>query len=244
MLITRQSYQEKRLALLRTLLNVWGSEGLEIGAYDLPTVSRSQGYCRYADYRSTDQLAELGSLPRDQVCDVDFLVARGATLPEQISARFDYVIACHVIEHVADPIGYVMELRGLLKDGGIVFLTVPDKRSTPDRNRPSTSIEHLLMDHHDGCRYPTIEHIVEFHRHWMRESHGTEVPLHEAYALARDQFASGQADVHCHVWTDAEFREQFEGLLNAGMLPGLSLAAFEETPDGFNEFSIVFRRHG
>ena len=236
----RSEYQEKRLSFLNTVLPVSRSIGLEIGACDKPTVPKDGGLCRYADFRSANQMVSMWGLDPESVCHVDYVIRRSLTLPEQITDRFDYVIACHVLEHVPDPIGYLFELSGLLNPNGTVFLAIPDKRITADINRPSTTIDHLIMDFHDRCRYPSVEHIMDFHRHWIALETGTPLHIKDVYNYAQEFYESGEADVHCHVWDDRLFREQFQTLSDAKMLGNLELTAFQNTPPGFNEFVAVF----
>ena len=42
------------------------------------------------------------------------------------ASRFDAVHASHLIEHLNDPAGFLSEVRGLLKPGGLLFLTTPN----------------------------------------------------------------------------------------------------------------------
>jgi SAM-dependent methyltransferase len=239
---TRDSYQEKRLASLASHVMIKASIGLEIGACNKPTVPANAGVCRFADFRSAKDMVDLWGLDPATVCDVDYILARSACISEQIPGKFDYIIACHVIEHVPDPIGYLHGLAKLLNPGGIIMLAVPDKRVTFDLHRPLTTIDHLLMDFYDKCRYPSIEHIVEFHRYAVAFETGADVPVAESFAFAKSNFESGMADSHCHVWDDATFHSQFAYLSDAGLLGGLALAGFEATPEGFNECTAVFKR--
>ena len=241
--ITRSDYQAKRLAFLRQLLDPAVSQGLEIGACDLPTVSASIGPCEFADYLSTEDLIRRWNLPASTVAPVSFVVDRAVPPEKQIAKRFDYVVACHVLEHVTNPIGYIEELSRLLKPGsGIMILVVPDKRWTPDVARPTTTVEHLLSDYYEGCRYPSIEHIMEFAKHWVPELKAkSESSASDFYQWACTNHRSGGADVHCHVWTDEEFFEQFDWLIRGGLLNGLSIAAKQMTPSGYNEFTLALR---
>lgn len=241
---SREEFQIRRFALLASAVDVNTSLGLEIGACDLPTVPRGVGSCRFADFRSAAELAERWSLPQKSVCDVNYLISRNYELAQQIPDRFDYVIACHVLEHVPDVIAYINELRNLLRDGGLLFLAVPDKRTTLDLYRPSTTIERLLMSYFEHHRYPSFDQVLEFHRHWVGYSNGTQPQnVREAYDYAKETVESGLADAHCHVWEDHEFRSQFEELADAGFFPGLSLERFEPllTPNS-NEFIVYLRR--
>src|SRR5436189_131003 len=74
----------------------------------------------------------------------------------------DFVISAHVIEHLRDPISSVVNAIRVLKVGGIHVLVVPDMRYTFDRNRPETTVEHVLTDFADGgvstCRNAYEEH--------------------------------------------------------------------------------------
>lgn len=245
-MITRNTYSETRYRQLSSVIRTRDLIGLELGACDLPTVSPAQGVCHYADFRTAEEMSALWGLPAESICPVEYVISRDAPLPQQIEVRFDYVIACHVIEHVPDVITYINDLRCLLKPGPgkVIFLTLPDKRATPDATRPSTSLEHLIMDHHDQCRYPTIEHILEFHRHWLGHERGTgPLSLAEALPYAKSNYESGSADAHCHVWTGDEFREQIEELIEADLLPGLELALFEPM-ELLNEFCVVLKTSG
>lgn len=240
--INRNQYQIKRYNFLKEFVSINSSIGLEIGACNLPTVPMTEGLCRYADFRTADQMTSMWELDPASVCYVDYVIDRNRKLPDQISDRFDYVIACHVLEHVPDPIGYLMELSGLLKPNGIAFLAVPDKRRTNDKNRPSTTIDHLLMDFYDGCRYPSIEHIMDFHRHWLEIETGKALEIAGVFDYASNFHASGKADVHCHVWDDNQFRDQFRTLSTQKLLGDLELTAFDETHSEYNEFVAIFKK--
>jgi SAM-dependent methyltransferase len=242
--ITRESYQVKRLEFVRTIVDVANARGLEIGACDLPTIPDYVGSCQFADFRTAEEMIELWKLPPETVVPVQFLLSREKPLSAQIDTRFDYIVACHVIEHVPDPIGYILDLQKLLDPNGaeVIILAVPDKRATLDAVRPSTSLDHLLMDFHDNCRLPTLEHILEFSRAWSPELRAlAEKSLYEFYNWGTNNFASGAPDAHCHVWTDEEFFSQMEKLTSGGVMRGLEVFATQEKQLGFNEFMIALR---
>lgn len=242
----RTGFQTRRLSLLSSVIDLGDSTGLEIGACDLPTVPKDLGKCRYADFRSSQEMIEMWGLQPETVCNVDYILSRDQALSTQIAEKFDYVIACHVLEHVPDVISYLSDLKLLLKPGGkrIIFLTIPDKRATLDATRSSTTVERLLHNHHEGIRSPSFEHILEFHRHWIGYSNGDKpLPLKEAYDYASEAVRSRSADAHCNVWTGEEFREQIEELIAAGFLPGQSLVRYEPFYVGTNEFAVVLATH-
>lgn len=238
----RNDYQDKRFELLKSLVPVEHTVGLEIGACNLPTVPPHLGRCHHADFRTSSAMAEMWNIDPHEVCDVEFVIDRREKISHQISKMFDYIIACHVIEHIPNPIGYIKDLANILKPGGILFLAIPDKNETSDKNRPLTSLEHLLMDLHDNAVYPSIEHIVEFHRSWLELAHGQPVPFMDAYSYAVDYIASGEADAHCHVWDSDSFSEQFKILSDHGILSDLKFHSLEKTLPGFNEFVVIFQK--
>lgn len=245
-MITRSAYPETRFASLSSMIALTDTLGLEFGACDLPTVRPDQGNCRYADFRTTDEMADLWQIPMPDLSPVDYVISRGRPLSRQIRERFDYVIACHVLEHVPDTVGYLNELKAMLKPeaGRLIFLTIPDKRATSDATRPTTTIDHLLMNYYEQSQYPKLENILEFHRHWIGNAEKTgPMSIAEAYTYATEYCESGLADVHCHVWTDDEFRDQLTQLLEANFLPGLALARFEPMTL-LNEFTVVLTTTG
>jgi SAM-dependent methyltransferase len=52
-------------------------------------------------------------------------------LPQDWANRFDLVTAHFVLEHVADPVSVLLDIRRVLRVGGELFLSVPDAISNP-----------------------------------------------------------------------------------------------------------------
>jgi predicted SAM-dependent methyltransferase len=59
----------------------------------------------------------------------------------------DFVLASHVLEHMPDTIRALREWDRVVKPEGIIFLIVPHKERTFDRDRPRTRLEHHLADY-------------------------------------------------------------------------------------------------
>jgi len=241
--IAREDYRGARLGVLRRIVDPSRGEGLELGAFDFPTVAPGAGSCTFADVRSSQELAALFGVPSESVAPVEWVVDRVRPLSEQIPRRFDYVILCHVLEHVPEPIRFLDDVGALLRPGGVAFLAVPDKRMTLDAPRPSTTIDHLLARHYHGAAGPPITQIMEFARTWDENWRrlATESPR-EFFAWAQGQFESGTADVHCNVWRDEELFEQLDYLVHGGFLPGFEVCLREPNRPPFNEFYVALRR--
>lgn len=74
----------------------------------------------------------------------------------------DYVVASHVLEHVANPAAALAEWRRVTRSGGLIYLVVPDRRLTFDRPRPLTAVSHFLYDLAAGTTACDASHIDDF----------------------------------------------------------------------------------
>jgi len=77
------------------------------------------------------------------------------------SSSYDFIIASHVIEHIANPIKALREWLRVLKDAGILFLVVPCRDGTFDHNRPVTSLSHLINDFKNNVEENDLAHLPE-----------------------------------------------------------------------------------
>jgi SAM-dependent methyltransferase len=116
----------------------------------------------------------------------------------------DFVVACHVLEHVAEPIGLIDEVHRVLKPGGVALILLPDRRRTFDRWRQPTPLEHLVADFEYGATEVDDGHILEFLEavgdpDFKRFTRGSE---NERRAIL-DRHR--QRSIHVHCWTENEF---------------------------------------
>jgi anaerobic magnesium-protoporphyrin IX monomethyl ester cyclase len=79
-----------------------------------------------------------------QALKVD-IVANGDDIPLPDESQ-DFIVSSHVIEHFPDPIKALIEWDRLVKPGGIIFMIVPHKERTFDKERDCTALEHLVED--------------------------------------------------------------------------------------------------
>jgi SAM-dependent methyltransferase len=132
----------------------------------------------------------------------------------------DYVIASHVLEHVANPVAALTEWYRVVRPGGIIYLVVPNRLSAWDHTRELTTVAHLLDDYVRGTTASDPTHIDEFvfGIDWSRYSPATprnEVPslqaqlargMHEAVARGDD------INIHFHTFEPSNLRELLETL--------------------------------
>ncbi len=191
-------------------------EGVEIGALASPLWLPPGAAVLFVDKFDYEKLcAHNPDVPReairrpDVVCDTD-------TLDGLPSGRFDFLIACHVLEHAHDPIRALLAWHRVLKPGGRVLCILPDARYTFDRGRPLTTVEHLLWDFENAGterkRLSDLGHIAECNQNM----HGldAESAVHLALRILHDSY-----DTHFHVWTYDSFREHLDVLIRDHALP-------------------------
>jgi SAM-dependent methyltransferase len=123
-------------------------------------------------------------------------------------ASQDFVVANHFLEHCQDPIGTLKTFLRVLRPDGVVYLTVPDKRYTFDRDRPVTPLEHLLRDHEDGPEWSRREHFEEY----VRLALGVTDPVECDRRV--DHLLDTNYSIHYHVWTQKELAELLTAVMD------------------------------
>ncbi len=73
-----------------------------------------------------------------------------------------YVASSHLLEHLANPAGAIVEWYRVVKPGGVFYMIVPDRRLTFDRQRSRTPIAHLIDDFERDVKESDPTHIDEF----------------------------------------------------------------------------------
>jgi SAM-dependent methyltransferase len=74
------------------------------------------------------------------------LIGEAAGLHGVSDDAYDAVLSSHVLEHISNPLGALLEWRRVVRPGGHIVLIVPHKDATFDHRRPVTTLEHMLQD--------------------------------------------------------------------------------------------------
>ena len=241
----RQVYRGKRQAdFLRYIGSPRELRGIEIGALDFPTFNKEESQVKFVDNLSYEELMEKykdsSVFNPQEIVRPDYVVK---TLEEYhtIGERFDYIIACHVLEHVPNPWGFIRTLGELLVKRGKLFLTIPDKRFiAEDRWRENTPFPHLLADDLGNATTLTFDHYFDFvwGREIMKKTDGPAM-----WKQAQDLYKKRTFDIHAHVWTDRAFRQHLFWAKEWGCIP-LKICLHGMTPysAGLNEFAVILER--
>jgi len=239
---------------------------LEVGPLHNPQLRKEEADVRYIDIAGTDELrAKYADNPHvaplvDRLVDVDYVLRPGQTLAEATGddAPFDLVIASHVIEHVADPVGWLGQVWQVLAPGGALSLVIPDKRYCFDVNRQLTTMADLVDAHLRRLTAPGFRQIYDHEANYAGDVDQRELwagrdvsalrrrdvedPDAFAYAMCQQIARTGEyRDVHSSTFTP----ESFLSLLDKVTLLGLTdfqLSRFYPTePDDLQFFVTLVR---
>lgn len=75
--------------------------------------------------------------------------------------QYEFILASHVIEHIANPIKALHEWKRILKNDGLLIMVVPHRDGTFDRNRDITPLSHLLNDYTFDTQEDDMTHLDE-----------------------------------------------------------------------------------
>ena len=216
--------------LILDLIDPARQRGLEIGALDRPVVSRAMGDIGYVDRASRAELLVWYADPahpidRAALVEVDHLWG-AETLLEAVGGQraFDYVIASHVVEHVPDMFGWLMEIaavstRGEFVDAHLRGLRRPDIRQI---------FNHTYETRPEGA--PERDDDA-----WSEYARG-------CVALCRQADAEKTyIDAHCWVFTPRSMLEALDLLSRLDLAP-FEVANLTPTPPGDAEFLLALRR--
>lgn len=193
------------------LRHIHGS-GIEIGALDSPVPLSPGVEVKYVDILTREECRRhYPELPdHDAVIEPDILAPADdlAVLPD---GSQDFLIACHLLEHMADPIGTLKGWRRVLKPGGLLFLVLPDKRHTFDSPRQRTPLKHLVDDHHQpmGTAERDRRDFLAY-REWARISRELRTEAQTDYWA--ELLRRARYNIHFHCWIPEDIRDLFHHL--------------------------------
>jgi predicted SAM-dependent methyltransferase len=209
--------------------------GLEIGALQDPMPMPRRAKVRYVDIAPTEQLrAMYPRKARRHLVPVD-VVDDGEKLATIADGSQDFVAANHFFEHCEDPIGTLRNLLRVVRAGGAVYLSVPDKRHIFDRDRPATTLEHCVRDHEQGPALSRAQHYDEVVRLAIK------VEGEAAIAARVAELEHQDFRIHFHCWSQTEFLQLLCALQTRPGFPRFDIAEFVANEC---EMVVVLKRLG
>lgn len=139
-----------------------GKKGIEIGGsyhnqFYLDTLN-----VNYTDEETSYTKEELKNTK--EILKVD-IVAQGDALPFEDNT-WDFVINSHVLEHFFDPIKTINEWIRVIKPNGYLFMIIPHKERTFDKDKERTTLKELIDRHNGIIKDPNID---AHHSIWITE---------------------------------------------------------------------------
>ncbi len=77
------------------------------------------------------------------------------------SEKYDFVLSCHSLEHIANPLRALLEWKRILKSDGYLLLVLPEKSGTFDHMRDTVSLDHLISDYKNNIQEDDLTHLPE-----------------------------------------------------------------------------------
>jgi SAM-dependent methyltransferase len=74
---------------------------------------------------------------------------------------YDFLLSCHSLEHIANPLKALKDWSRIIKPGGLMMLILPDKQYTFDRKREFTEFSHILADYNSNILEDDLTHVNE-----------------------------------------------------------------------------------
>jgi len=136
---------------------------IEIGWLHNPChINKNKAQVKYVDYLDEDWLKNnYTELANSNLQKIDY-ICMADNLDKISSDSQDFVIWNHLFEHLNDPIKTLIEWYRVLKNNGIIFMAIPDKRRTFDVDRERTKLEHLIADYKEPSETRDWQHYLEF----------------------------------------------------------------------------------
>jgi SAM-dependent methyltransferase len=237
---TAQPWRDRAAVQVELARHLQG-DGVELGPGHSPFPLPFPGTrVRYVDRWEPDAnralFPELGSaeFPKpDIVANLD--TDRLSALEDESQ---DFVIASHVLEHMANPIALIVEISRVLRPGGVTLILMPDRRRTFDHTREPTALEHLAAEYRVDVHDVDDDHIEGFLRgvgEWNEDWDPAERA--RQFALHRER------SIHVHCWDEREFFDVIRFTVSElGVRWELLEALFvDDIPDSI-EFGYVLRK--
>jgi len=231
--------------------DISSTSGIEFGPLMSPIVTRDMGDITYIDHDTTDNIKTDPNVDVSRIVNID-LVSDGRPLRDIVGGRnFDYILASHVFEHVANPIAWLQDCGSILAHRGLLGLAIPDKRFTFDFFKDLTGLHDWIGAYIEKRERPSpatvFENAVLTNGYdFSQLVQGERCPrflnpvnLHWAYSHARE-VQSRYIDVHCTTCT----AESFASPINQSRAVGLhrfEIEAIFPTRLGWNEFQVRLR---
>lgn len=181
--------------------------GIEFGAATSPSPVPDDCEIEYADYFQEDDGC-------NRCMNGDFVSVKFFTSLDEMEGiknnSLNFIIGCHVIEHVSRTLLALTNCFDKLKTGGITFLVVPHMKYTFDALRSLTTIEHFIQDYTNYIRERDMLHLVDHLEHFTEyeaNQKGIKADRINLFPVLKNFIKGEKIDIHYHTFTEENFKE-------------------------------------
>jgi hypothetical protein len=187
------TYGQKMLGMLPTRTG----RGAELGPLNTPTASKAECDILYVDHMPTEEIKR--KYPTvEGIVDIDRPIINNSISDTlRNDAPLDYFIASQVLEHVPNPIRWLRELASVLKVGGLVALSLPDRRETFDLLREETRASDIVAAYLADDTVPSARAVYDHHS----LASFVNMPFASSESVTPAQVIDGRGAVHPKVAT-------------------------------------------
>lgn len=206
--------------------------GLELGPLHRPMRTHPGMAMTYMDRADRETLRQQFPDVADSIVQVD-VIDDAETLATVADGTFDFVVAAHVIEHMRNPIGAIVNWLRVVREGGQVYLVVPDKRRTFDKLRVRTPLAHMVLDYQQPSRERDFEHFLDYSVHVHHAL--IDQAISEAERLRDIDYS-----IHFHVFIPTDIVQLVEWI--DGHVMPVSVVEGPSLQQGSDEFHVLLRK--
>ncbi|MDD5482766.1 MAG: methyltransferase domain-containing protein [Kiritimatiellae bacterium] len=176
-------------------------DGIEIGALHNPLCLPRGARAKYVDRMSLAELRrQYPEFKKKRLAAPD-IIDNGETLASVANGSLDFVVASHFLEHCENPILALQNMIRVLRPNGVIYLVVPEKRATFDKDRPTTGFAHVERDYREGPAWSRRTAFEEYVR--LVE----KITDPEKAAERVNIYLQTSYSIHYHAWTEWEIME-------------------------------------
>ncbi|MET0299084.1 MAG: class I SAM-dependent methyltransferase [Flavitalea sp.] len=89
--------------------------------------------------------------------------------------KYDFLLSCHSLEHIANPIKALNEWKRIVKNNGYFLFVLPHKDGTFDHRRPVTTLKHVIADYDNNTTEHDTTHFDDaINLHDISKDHGID----------------------------------------------------------------------
>ena len=227
-------------------------KGIEFGALHNPLSVHDQSQVVYADkYSKNELLKNFKELARvkESIVETDIYFDLNQDNWQTLAHNdFNFFIANHVIEHLVNPIRFLEGISKIMSLDSFLYLAIPDKDYTFDRDRQLTTWEHLYQDYLANKTKLEREHIDDFVRNITKDhirDPQRKKSLYDDYDNWFKRFFIARwhhrRSIHVHVWNQTTFNDFIDQAVSELKL-GLKLVEQVDSAATKHEMIYIFQK--